>query len=95
MYFLPPNNLFWILADALQVLVILILVEVAVSWLTMMGSLSSYRPWVRTLRRITSPILSPFRAILSPYKTGGLDLSPIMAVVLLEIIQNILVKMGA
>ena len=95
MYLLPPHNIFWILADILQVLVLLVLVEVAVSWLIYMGSLSSYRPWVRSLRRITNPILNPFRAVLSPYKTGGLDLSPIIAIILIEVIQNILVRMGA
>lgn len=93
--FLPPTNIFYILADVLQVLVILVLVEVAVSWLTYMGTLSTYRPWVRSLRRITNPILNPFRAVLSPYKTGGLDLSPILAVLLIEVIWNILVRMGS
>lgn len=95
MTFLPPNNLFWILADALQVLVILVLIEVAVSWLIYMGSLSSYKPWVRSLRQITNPILNPFRSMLSPFKTGGLDLSPILAVLVIEVIQTILVRLGS
>ena len=95
MTFLPPNNIFWILADALQVLVFLVLVEVVVSWLIYMGSLSSYKPWVRTLRQLTGPILNPLRKILSPYRTGGLDLSPILAILLIEVIQNLLVRMGA
>jgi YggT family protein len=93
--FLPPNNLFWILADVLQVLVLLVLVEVVVSWLIYMGSLSSYKPWVRTLRQLTSPILNPFRKILSPYRTGGLDLSPILAILLIEVIQNVLLRLGS
>ena len=95
MFFLPPNNIFWILADVLQVVAFLVLVEVAVSWLIYAGSLSSYKPWVRTLRQLTNPILNPFRAVLSPYRTGGLDLSPILAILLIEVIQGILARMGA
>ena|SRR2546423_8816714 len=92
--FLPPTNLFWILADLLQMLVILILAEVVVSWLIMMGSVTPYRPWVRTLRKITDPFLAPFRQLVPPQKLGGIDISPIIAIILINIVQNVLFKLG-
>src|SRR5438874_1148842 len=70
--FLPPDNIFWIIADVLQVLVILIVVEVIVSWAVMFGSVSPYRPWVRTLRKITDPLLEPIRRLVPPHKMRGL-----------------------
>ena len=93
-YFLPPTNIFWILADLLQALVLVILVEVAVSWLVMMGSVRPYQPWVRTLRKVTDPILEPFRQLVPPRKLGGIDISPIFAIILIQIIQGVLSRLG-
>jgi len=94
LYFLPPTNLFWILADLLQILVILILAEVVVSWLVMFGSVSPYRPWVRNLRKATDPFLAPLRQLAPPGKMGGIDISPIIAIILISILQGILTRLG-
>ena len=94
MYFLPLTNIFWILADLLQVVFLLIIVEVIVSWGIMFGSISPYKPWVRTLRKITDPILEPFRKLLPPQKLRGFDISPLIAIILIQILQGILFKMG-
>jgi YggT family protein len=93
-YFLPLTNIFWILADLLQVVFLLIIVEVIVSWGIMFGSISPYKPWVRTLRKITDPILEPFRKLVPPQKLRGFDVSPLIAIVLIQILQGILFKMG-
>ena len=92
--FAPPTNIFWILADVLQVLVLVILFEVAVSWLIMMGSVKPYQPWVRTLRKITDPFLAPFRQIVPPSKLGGIDISPIFAIILIQILEGVLFRLG-
>jgi YggT family protein len=89
--FYPPTNILLILADLLQVLFILILVDVIASWAMMMGSLSARSPWLRTLRKITDPILEPFRRIVPPQKMGGLDISPMLAIILIQVVQNVLV----
>ena len=94
MYFLPLTNIFWILADLLQVVFLLIIVEVIVSWGIMFGSISPYKPWVRTLRKITDPILEPFRKLVPPQKLRGFDISPLIAIILIQILQGILFKMG-
>lgn len=94
MYFLPPINLFFIIADLLQILVVLIILEVLVSWAIMFGSVSSRKPWVLGLRRITDPILAPFRKVLPANVLGGLDISPILAIVVINLIQGVLTKLG-
>jgi YggT family protein len=94
--FAPPTNVFWILADVLQVLVILIFVEVLVSWAYMFGvrGASPYSPWVRNLRKVTDPILNPFRRLVPPYKLRGLDISPFLAILVIQIVEGFLFKLG-
>ena len=95
--FAPPTNIFWILADLLQVLVILIFVEVIVSWAYMFGArgASPYSPWVRNLRKITDPVLNPFRRLLPPHKLHGLDISPFLAILVISVIENFLYRAGS
>jgi len=40
---------------------------------------------------LTEPVLKPFRRIIPPYKLGGIDLSPIFAILLILFIDNFLV----
>jgi YggT family protein len=93
---LPFTNLFWILANLLQILVLLIMVEVILSWAMMFGArgVSPYHPWVRTLRRVTNPVLEPLRRLAPPYKMGGFDISPMLAILLIYVVQNFLFKAG-
>ena len=95
MYFLPLNNLFYILADLLQVLVFLIIAEVIVSWAIMFGSVSARKPWVITLRKVTDPVLEPFRRIIPPKVMGGLDISPVLAIILIQVLMGFLTKLGS
>ena len=93
--FLPPTNLFWIVADLLQIVFLLILADVIVSWAVMFGSVSPYKPWVRTLRKLTDPILQPFRKMVPPHKLRGIDISPLIAIILIQILQGILTRLGS
>jgi uncharacterized protein YggT (Ycf19 family) len=107
--FLPPSNLFFIIADVLQILVILIFVEVIRSFANMFGvkNTSTYTPWVRTLHRIVLPVLEPFRRLWdalinsfsrssrsSSYALRRIDLSPMLALIAIQIVQGILFKLG-
>ena len=78
----------------LQLVVLVIIAEVIVSWGIMFGSISPHRPWVRTLRKMTDPILEPFRRIAPPHKMRGFDISPIVAIILMQILQGILTRLG-
>ena len=65
-------------------LTVLIIARIAVSWI----GLSPWHPVVRWLRIIVDPILAPFRRILPTF--SGLDFSPILALVVINIVAQIL-----
>jgi YggT family protein len=67
-----------------------ILVRVILSWLPMAGvRIDMYHPLVRFLYQITDPILDPIRRFTT---FGMIDFSPIVALILLQIIEQVLVS---
>lgn len=68
-----------------------ILIRVLLSWLPMANvRIDPYNPAVRLLYSITDPILEPLRR----YTTiGMIDLSPLVALLLLDFLRQILVSM--
>jgi YggT family protein len=69
----------------------LILIRVLLSWLPMLGvRIDPYNPIVRTLFQLTDPILNPIRRFTT---FGAIDFSPIVALVLLSIIQRFLITL--
>ena len=62
-----------------------ILARVLLSWVRV----SPYHPAVEFLYRITEPILAPLRRVIPP--VGMVDISPVIALLLLQIIQKVLV----
>ena len=44
------------------------------------------------LFKLTEPALRPLRKLVPPYKTGGLDLSPMILIVLLIFINSFLIR---
>lgn len=68
---------------------LVILARVILSWLPMAGvRIDAYHPLIRFLYQITDPILNPIRRFST---FGMIDFSPIVALILLEIVQQILV----
>ena len=61
-----------------------ILARVLLYW----ARVSPYHPAVEFLYRITEPILAPLRRVIPP--VGMADISPIVAMILLWIIQEVL-----
>ena len=68
------------------VLWIAILARVLVSWIPV-GQDSPFMPLVRVIYQITEPILAPIRRLIP--SLGMLDLSPMIAIILLMIVQQI------
>ena len=58
----------------------IIIAAAVISWV----NLSPYHPVVRTLRRLTEPVLAPIRRLLPPWKTWGLDFSPMLVIALIQ-----------
>jgi YggT family protein len=40
--------------------------------------------------QIADPLCAPFRSLIGPERTGGFDLSPIVALILLQVMRNAL-----
>lgn len=66
---------------------LLILARVILSF----TSMDPYNPIRRTVYELTEPILAPIRRILPP--TSGLDFSPLIALLLLELLRMLLFRL--
>lgn len=64
-----------------------LIVRVISSWLP----ISPYSPWVSWSYRLSEPILSPLRRVVPAL--GGLDITPIIAYILLNIIESFLFRL--
>ena len=64
-----------------------IVVRVISSWLP----ISPYSPWVRWSYRLSEPILQPLRRVVPAL--GGLDITPIVAYILLSIVESLLFRL--
>jgi YggT family protein len=58
--------------------------------LTWFPSVDFYSQPLRTLADLTDPYLNLFRSFIPPF--GGMDLSPMVAIFVLQVTQNALVK---
>jgi YggT family protein len=81
------------IADYLLVILLwLIIIQVILSWLFAFNVLNTtsqgVKTMVRALDRITAPLYRPIRAILPDF--GGLDFSPLVLVILIQIIRMLL-----
>ncbi len=63
------------------------------SWIIIAAALISWvspdprNPIVVFLRQVTEPVLAPVRRLLPPWKTGGLDLSPLVVLIAIQFVQ--------
>ena len=77
-----------ILVIVLRLFVWAIIIRVLLSWLPMAGiRIDPYNPVIRALYSITDPVLEPLRRYTT---VGMIDLSPIVAIVALEILIGLL-----
>ncbi|NLX11028.1 MAG: YggT family protein [Chloroflexi bacterium] len=60
-----------------------ILARVLMSWV----NIDPYSPLARTIYNLTEPVLQPIRNLLPP--AAGLDFSPIIAMILIQILGSI------
>lgn len=74
------NLIGWIV----QVLTLLVIINTLLSYF-----LSPYHPVRETLDRIIDPLLAPIRRVVPPI--GGLDFSPFVLIILLQLVERLLV----
>jgi YggT family protein len=67
-----------------------IIIQAILSWLIAFNVINTSNPFVAqlwtTLERITEPVYRPFRRIMPDF--GGLDLTPMLVLILIMIIQG-------
>lgn len=86
--------LIFLISLAVKLYFWVIVVTVALSWLIGLNIINGYRPEVRAVQRIcfqlTEPLLRPIRERLPTF--GGLDLSPIVLLLGLQVVEILLIK---
>lgn len=66
------------------------------SWVIIAAALITWvspdprNPVVQFLFRVTEPVLRPVRQLLPPWKTGGLDLSPLIVLIAIQIVERVI-----
>lgn len=44
------------------------------------------------LRQVTEPVLAPVRRLVPPWKTGGLDLSPVIVLIAIQFFERVVLS---
>jgi YggT family protein len=65
----------------------IIIIRALISWVNP----DPYNPIVQFLTRITEPVLRPIRRLMPPWKMGGLDLSPLVAILIVIFLEYALI----
>lgn len=73
----------------ITVLTVAILIRALLTWIP---NLDTSNPLVRLLVQITDPILQPARRLIPP--VGGMDLSPIVVILALQLLQRLLLQVA-
>jgi YggT family protein len=70
-----------------------------IQWLVIIAAVISWvnpdprNPIVQFLYRSTEPILRPFRRLLPPARTGGIDFSPLLVILVILFIRTFLARL--
>ncbi len=78
--------LLFMLLDAYSLAVI---VSAFLSWLPVPRD----HPAVLFLANITEPVYKPIRQVLNPAQMGGLDLSPLIVIVAIQLLKQLLISL--
>jgi YggT family protein len=89
----PAQILLWsvigLCAMVLKLYFFAIIGSIILSWVAQ----GSYNPGAQLLYQITEPVMAPFRKLIPPL--GGLDLSPILVFLSINVLEVLLRHMGA
>lgn len=83
------NGLVQVLFAILNIIKWLVIIAAVISWV----SPDPRNPIVQFLYRTTEPLLRPFRRILPPGRTGGIDFSPLLLILLIVFIEAVLSRL--
>lgn len=72
----------------------------ALQWVVIIAALISWvnpdprNPIVRFLYGVTEPLFRPFRRLVPPSRTGGIDLSPIFVILAIFLVSRFLARLA-
>jgi len=81
------NAVAWLLNVVLELAVLVIILRVILFW----ANADPYNGFVKAVQALSEPLLAPFRKIAPSWKMGGVDLSPLFAILVIELLQRFLV----
>ena len=79
-----------VISTLAELALLAIIIRAVLGWLP---GVSAFQPIVRFFNKITDPLIEPIRRRLPP--VGGLDLSPLVALLLIWLVENILLVLLA
>ena len=86
------GNFLAALAKILHVLLIIymwvVIIRAVLSWI----HVPSLYPVAVILHRLTEPVLRPLRRLIPPSKVGGIDITPMIVVLIILFVDSFLVK---
>ncbi len=86
--------IFWLIDTVLGIFIMLVFAQVVLSWLVGFNVVNTRNRFVYLvgdfLHRVTEPALRPIRRLLPNF--GGIDVSPVVLLVVLYFIQLLLIR---
>jgi YggT family protein len=86
------NPFFWLISTLITLYIWILIANAVLSWLVAFNVVNPYNNIVRTigegLYRLTDPALRPIRQMLP--SLGGLDISPVILIIILLFAQRLL-----
>jgi YggT family protein len=79
-----------VLLYALQALQWIVIIAALISWVNP----DPRNPIVRFLYTVTEPLFRPFRRLIPPSRTGGIDLSPLFVILLIFLVSRFLSRLA-
>jgi YggT family protein len=87
------NALLWLISTLIEIYIWLLIAQAVLSWLLAFGIVNRYNRVVAMvgdmLWRVTEPALRPIRSFIPDL--GGIDISPVILILLLVFLQRLVV----
>ena len=77
-----------VLRFVLRMYMLIVIFRVILSWV----SIPSLRTVAIILHNLTEPVLRPFRRLLPPRALGGIDISPVIVILLIYFVDSAIVR---
>ena len=76
-------SLLGLLLSLLDIYSWVVIIRALISWV----SPDPYNPIVQILSKLTEPLLRPLRKLVPPERMGGLDLTPLILILLIQLVK--------